>query len=224
MTGDQQDMLSRLRTALPMRWFPDEAAILNGLLSGLASAWSWVYDLLQYVKAQTRIETATDIWLDIIAQDYFGSRVTRRAGQSDAVFRNRVRRELFRERGTREAVISALQDLTGRAPHVFEPGRTTDTGGYCSLHGAGSGMAYGVAGGWGNLDLPFQCFITAYRPTGSGIAVVSGWGGPTGAYGEGAIEYASLAMVQGQITDEDIYTAVAEVLPVATIGWTRITN
>jgi hypothetical protein len=31
-------------------------------------------------------------------------------------------------------------------------------------------------------------------------------------------------MVQGQVTDDDIYTAVAAVLPVAAIGWTRITN
>jgi hypothetical protein len=110
MIGDQQDVLSRLRATLPTRWFPDDAPILTGLLSGLASAWSWVYDLLHYVKAQTRIETATDVWLDIIAQDYFGSRVTRRTGQGDGEFRNRVRRELFRERGTREAIISVLQD------------------------------------------------------------------------------------------------------------------
>jgi hypothetical protein len=217
-------MLLRLRTALPTRWFPDNAPILTGLLSGLAAAWSWTHDMLQYVTAQTRIATATDVWLDIIAQDYFGSRLTRRAGQSDAAFRDHVRSALFRERGTREAVVLVLRDLTGRAPDVFEPGRTTDTGGYCSLNGAGGGMAYGVAGGWGNLDLPFQCFITAYRPTGSGIAVVAGWGGASGAYGQGAIEYGSLAMVQGQITDADIYAAVADVLPVATIGWTRITN
>ena len=224
MTGDQQDMLSRLRTALPTRWFPDEAPILTGLLDGLASAWSWAHDLLQYVAAQTRIATASDIWLDIIAQDYFGSRVTRRAGQGDDVFRDHIRRELFRERGTREAVVSVLQDLTGRAPGVFEPGRTTDTGGYTSLNGGGGGIAYGAAGGWGSLALPFQCFITAYRPTGSGIAVVAGWGGPAGAYGQGAIEYASLAMVQGQVTDSDIYAAVADVLPVAAICWIRITN
>jgi hypothetical protein len=75
MTGDQQDMLSRLRTVLPMRWFPDDAPILTGLLSGLASAWSWAHDLLQCVTAQTRIATATDIWLDIIAQDYFGNQL-----------------------------------------------------------------------------------------------------------------------------------------------------
>jgi len=31
-------------------------------------------------------------------------------------------------------------------------------------------------------------------------------------------------MVEGQVTDNDIYTAIADVLPVAAIGWTRITN
>jgi hypothetical protein len=74
------------------------------------------------------------------------------------------------------------------------------------------------------LALPFQCFVTAHRPLGSGIAVVSGWGASAGGYGRGAIEYASLEMVQGQVTDGDIYKAVADVLPVATIAWTRITN
>ena len=117
-----------------------------------------------------------------------------------------------------------LHDLTGRAPLVFEPARTTDTGGYASLAGAGGGVGYGRAGGWGSLALPFQCFITAYRPVGSGIATVCGWGGPAGGYGRGAIEYASLEMVQGQVTDADIYSAVANVLPVAVIGWTRITS
>ena len=75
MTGDQQDMMARLRTVLPTRWFPDSAPVLDGLLSGLASGWSWAYQQLQYVKAQTRIATATDVWLDIIANDYFGSRL-----------------------------------------------------------------------------------------------------------------------------------------------------
>jgi hypothetical protein len=107
---------------------------------------------------------------------------------------------------------------------VFEPARTTDTGGYTSSAGDGGGVAYGTAGGWGSLALPFQCFITAYRPLGSGIATVSGWGSAAGAYGQGAIEYASLAMVQAQVTDQDIYSAVADVLPVATIGWTSIND
>jgi hypothetical protein len=224
MIGDQQDMLTRLRMVLPTRWFPDQAPVLNGLLSGLASAWSWAYEQLQYVKAQTRIATTTDIWLDIVAEDFFGGSVTRRTGQSDDAFRAWLQHDLFRERGTRSAIIAELQDLTGRTPSVFEPARPTDTGGYGSLTAAVTGFAYNVAGGWGNLGLPFQCFITAYRPAGSGIADVAGWGDPIGGYGQGAIEYASLEMVEGQVTDADIYAAVAEVLPAATIGWTSITS
>jgi hypothetical protein len=54
--------------------------------------------------------------------------------------------------------------------------------------------------------------------------MVSGWSSGGGAYGQGAIEYASLAMVQAQVTDEDIYNAIADVLPVATIGWTKIVD
>jgi hypothetical protein len=53
---------------------------------------------------------------------------------------------------------------------------------------------------------------------------VAGWGCATGAYGFGTIEYASLAMVQGQVTDSDIAAAIADVLPVAAIAWTRIEN
>lgn len=224
MTSNQGDMLARLRAVLPTHWFPDSAPVLDGLLSGLASGWSWFYQQLQYVKAQTRIVTATDVWLDIIADDFFGNRLARRTGQSDGAFRSRIQHELFRERATRGSIIGVLEDLTGRAPIVFEPARSTDTGGYASLIGVGGGVGYGSAGGWGSLALPFQCFITAYRPVGSGIATVCGWGGPTGCYGRGTIEYASLEMVQGQVTDEDIYAAVADVMPVAAIAWTRIAN
>lgn len=224
MIGDQQDILGRLRAVLPLRWFPDRAPVLDALLRGLASGWSSVNQQLQYVRAQTRIATATDIWLDIIAQDYFGSRLRRRAGQGDAAFRAAIHREVFRERGTRAAIVSVLQDLTGRQPQIFEPAQPSDTGGYASLAGGGGGIGYGCAGGWGSLTLPFQCFITAYRPIGAGIAMISGWSSFGGAYGQGAIEYASLTMVQAQVTDGDIYQAIAGVLPVATIGWTQITD
>jgi hypothetical protein len=217
MTGDQCDMLARIKAVLPIRWFPDTTPVLNGTLTGLAWAWSWLYSALQYVQAQTRIATATDVWLDIIANDFFGNRLQRRVGQSDDAFRSLILDNLLREHGTRQAIISAVQDLTGRPPKIFEPMRTTDTGGY-----ALGGVGYGTAGGWGSMMLPFQCFVTAYRPSASGIALVSGWCGPAGGYGTGAIEYASLVMVQGQITDSDINSAVADVLPVASIAWTSI--
>lgn len=217
-------MLARLKAVLPARWFSDQSPTLDGILSGLASAWAGAYALLQYVKAQTRIASATDVWLDVIAEDFFGSRVKRQPGQADPAFRLKIRGEIFRERGTRAALISVLKDTTGREPIVFEPANTTDTGGYGTPAGSSNGLGYGVAGGWGSLDLPFQCFVTAYRPIGTGIALVSGWGGSGGGFGRGAIEYASLMMIQGQVTDPDIYAAIAGVLPAASIAWTKITN
>jgi len=217
MVGDQSDIVDRLKAVLPGHWFADETPILNGLLSGFAWAWSWVYALWSYVREQTRIATASDVWLDIIANDFFGNMLTRRVGQDDDAFRLIIQTSLLREHGTRQAVVGALTDLTGRAPVVFEPSRTSDTGGYAT-----QGLAYGAAGGWGSLALPFQCFVTAYRPSDSGIAQIGGWGNAIGAYGAGAMEYASLAMVQGQVTDADITAAIANALPVAAVAWTRI--
>src|SRR5277367_3073021 len=104
MIGDQQDMCSRLRAVLPTQWFPDSTPVLDAVLSGFASGWSWVYGILQYVRAQTRIATASDVWLDVIAMDFFGDRLIRWPNQDDGVLRDRITRELFRERGTRTAV------------------------------------------------------------------------------------------------------------------------
>ncbi len=223
MVGDQQDMVTRLKAALPAGWFPDSTPVLDALLQGLASAWSWSYGALQYVKDQARISTTTDVWLDVVASDFFGSRVTRN-GQADAIFSARIRREIWRERGTRAAVASVLTDLTGRQPLIFEPARPADTGAWGLKGGGPAGLAYGSAGGWGSLALPYQSFVTAYRPAGSGIAKVFGWGAAAGGYGKGVIEYGELAMAGVQVADADIYAAIASVMPVAAIAWTRISN
>lgn len=222
MVGDQQDMVSRLKAVLPVRWFPDNTPVLDSLLNGLGWAWSSLYNLVQYVRVQARVVTAQDIWLDIAAQDYFGNRISRRIGQSDSQFRSVILRDLIRDRGTRAAVQQALSDLTGRPPAIFEPRNPSDTGGYGGSAGAGGGIAYGTAGGWGNLNLPFQFFITAYRSVGAGITSVAGWNVNMGGYGVGTTEYADLSMIQGQVTDTDINAAIVDVLPVAVIGWTRI--
>ena len=191
MTGDTNDMLARIKAVLPARWFPDATPLLDGVVTGLAEAGAWLYALLATVKLQTRLKTATGGFLDMIAQDYFGGRLPRRTGQSDDSFRVRIETELFRDRGTRGAVIEVLNYLTGRSPVVFEPARPADT---CAW---GMALGYGVAGGWGSLMLPFQCFVTAYRPTNQGIDPVS---------------------------DDDIMAAIAGVTPVAAIAWVRISN
>jgi hypothetical protein len=94
----------------------------------------------------------------------------------------------------------------------------------------GTGLGYGVAGGYGSLALPFQAFITAFRPVGIGISGVGGYyslgsGLPAlGGYGTGGIEYGSLEMLAGLVTDDVIYQAIADTAPEATIMWSRITD
>lgn len=223
-TGDQNDILQRLKGTLP-RWFGDSTPILDALLQGLASAGAFVYSLWAYAKLQTRIKTATDGWLDMIAADFFGSSLLRAANQSDASFRARIIINLIRERATRAGLVKVLQDLTGRTPIIFEPQRPADTGAYSAPN-----SGYGIAGGYGSLLLPCQAFVTAFRPTGSGIPNVAGYGGSAGNPGPGGygvasqLEYASMAMIQGAVTDADIYAAVDSVKPAGTTLWTRINS
>ncbi len=217
--GDQQDIYRRLRGYLPP-WFGDEVdtPIVNGLLQGLAFGAAYVYSLIGYARLQTRIKTATDGWLDMIAADFFGDDLLRAANQSDDSFRARIILNLFRERATRAGLIRVLQDLTGRTPVVIEPTRPADTGAY-SVPTSG----YSLAGAYGSLSLPFQAFVIAYRPIGGGIPNIAGYGVSTGAYrtpSQG--EYASLSMIQGALPDAAIYEAIDGVKPVGTIVWTSI--
>jgi hypothetical protein len=223
MTGSAADMIARLLALLPLRWFGDVTPVLSALLAGLADGWSWLYSMLTYARLQTRVATATDTFLDLIAQDFFAAGLPRRAGESDAAFRLRIQREMLRPRATRAALVGELTNLTGRSPVVFEPARPADTGGY------GIALGYHVAGGWGSLKLPFQVFVTAFRPLGTGVPLVAGWGHAgtahgAGGWGVGAIEYASLAQVESQVTDADINAAIAGTVPVAVTAWTRIAN
>ena len=124
-------------------------------------------------------------------------------------------------------MVEALVDLTGRIPAIFEPRNPMDTGGlgYVGMT-AGTGLGMNVAGGLGSMALPFQFFVTAYRPVGGGVANImglyngSGWAG--GGLGSGAIELASFSMVQGSVTDQAILDCINSSRPVATIAWTKI--
>ncbi len=180
MIGDTQDMLARLKATLPANWFPDSTPVLDGLLTGLGKVWCHLYDQLQFVVLQTRVATASGGFLDAISIDFLGNLLPRRLAEPDMAFRSRIQRELVRERNTRAAIFSVLTDLTGRTPRIFEPARPADTGAYGAVCG------YATAGAWGSLSLPFQCFVTAYRARGNGIAAVTGYGNGAGGYGGGA--------------------------------------
>lgn len=217
--GDQNDILKRLKSTLP-RWFSDTTPILDAVLSGWAAAWSFLYSLYAYAQQQTRILTATDGWLDMIAGDFFGASLVRKANQSDASFRARIIINMFRERATRNAVTRILKDLTGRTPIIIEPQRPADTGAYGAPN-----CGYGAAGAYGSILLPAQAFVIALRPVGSGIPNVAGYGVSTGGYGQASqAEYASQSMVRDTVSDADIYAAIDSVKPAGTTVWTRITS
>lgn len=217
MIGDQNDFFTRIKSVLP-RWFGPSSPLLDALLTGIANNSAFVYVLYQYAKLQTRIATATDAWLDMIAADFFGETLRRAANQSDTSFRARILINLFRERATRNAIVKVLTDLTGRAPIIIEPQRPADTGAYRAPN-----SGYGVAGGYGSLSLAYQGFVQAFRPESTGIPFVAGYGTSPGGYGSPSrADYATLAESTSGITDADIYAAIDSVKPEGTIVWTRI--
>ena len=216
MTGDAPDMLARLKRVVPSRWFAYAAPLRDAVLGGLSDALAWVYSLIAYAKLQTRITTATGLFLDLIALDYFGLFLRRRANEIDATFMARIKKELLRERVTRAGMIQALTNLTGKAPIVFEPRSTYDAGGW------GTHCGYGLAGGYGNVVLNNQVFLTVYRPGLQGVPNVDGYGGYLGGYGVGAIEYIGASMVTGQVTDADIYATIEATKPSGALCWTKL--
>lgn len=218
--GDQNDFVSRLQRLIPNGWFTvGQSPLRDGLLAGIANTLAFIYSLLAYLRLQARISTATDGFLDLIAADFFGNTLFRANNQTDASFRARIIASILRERGTRNGVASILTQLTGRAPIIFEPQRPQDTGVY-----GGPGLAYGLVGGYGSLLLPYQSFVTAFRPAGQGIPNVMGYGIPVGAYSTPSqIEYASLSMING-VTDSDLYAAINSVRPAGFTIWVAISS
>lgn len=216
-TGSAADMRARLKMVLPTGWFGDDTPVLDLLLGGVATLWSALYALIGFVRAQGRIATARGPFLDIAARDYFSTRLSRRAGEADAAFGTRIRANLLAPRATRAALAAALTAETGRAPEIFEPFNASDTGGY----GANT-LGYGVIGGYGNLSLPYQLFVTAYRPQVALLGNNGGYGVGPGGYNTAPIAWSDLADDPGLAADADIYAAIAAVLPTNAIAWTRL--
>lgn len=221
MTGDLADFVYRLKATLPRRWFGDDIPVLTQILQGPAAALSQCYTIIQAVRRQVRIHLADGDSLDSLTKDYLGSRTTRRIGESDGSLRQRVMRDLVRDRASRRSLVDALKDITGRQAVVFEPANPRDTGGYGR---SGSTVPYGVgynlSGRWGNLHHPNQCFVTAFRPIGVGSAPGRGWGG--GGYNTGHNAYADLTILRGLVSDEDIRSTIRDVIPAGTVVWLKI--
>lgn len=214
-------MLRRLKVVLPTKWFADKTPILDTILAGPSEVLCSLHGKISWITRQVRLRSADGPCLDDLVTDYLGTKITRRTHEDDTSFRDRVCRELLRERGTRHAVVSALHELTGRRPALFEPRHPSDTGAYGDpSNPSPRALAYGLQGGWGSLSHPYQCFITAFRPLGAGTAPGFGWGG--GAYNIGHMAYADQSIHKGRVSDDDIMTAIQANLPLGTVAWLRI--
>jgi len=211
MIGDVPDFIRRMTVLLPKGWFAQQTTNLSGVLTGFGTAWAAIYTFITTVELLARLATVFGPFLDMASVDFFGAALPRRPQESDTAFRLRIKQELLRQRGTRSALSLVLTELTGQPPVIFEPARPGDTGGYNA-----GGLGYSVAGGWGNLNLPYACFVTASQPTSGGIAFFAGYG--TGGYPY----YGDLSMVTIPVSDADIFAAVTAVLPAGYMAWTRI--
>ncbi len=59
--GTQPDVVARLTSVLPNRWFPDSTPVLDGLLNGLAAAWANLIGLLGYTQLKSGAATSRQI-------------------------------------------------------------------------------------------------------------------------------------------------------------------
>ena len=226
MVGNLTDVVARIKSMLPKGWFSDQSPNLTAILSSLAIPLVWLYGQLNYVQAQTRINSATDVWLDLAAQDYLGRQYHRKVDETDTVYRLRIKNAIFAGSATRPALLSSILSLTGSMPDIFEPANCQDTGSYGAIAAGLSvrpcGLAYGVIGGWGSLQLPYQVFLTVKRPLTHGEAGLAGYGTGASGYGIGPTAYLDLSEMPGYVTDEDIQIRVCKSLPVNAVAWLRI--
>lgn len=167
-----------LNHSLVRNWFPVDGEVINALAAAMADPAAFNFEQIRYVEDQTRLATATDAFLDLIAEEFIGkNRLLRRSGESDATYRARIKREILRARGTRKAISDALEELTGYKPRIVEPNNVRDTGNYGSL---GSGQTHAVAynvgpGCYGSRQRPYEFYVDVVRPAGVGNPGIIGY-------------------------------------------------
>ncbi|UGY15102.1 hypothetical protein HAP48_0042360 [Bradyrhizobium septentrionale] len=221
-TGDSDDILRRVRRLLPRRWWQWGAPLRDTILGGLSDLAAWCFDWTTYARKQTRLATATGIWLDVLCYDFLQRHLTR-GSASDEVFRALIDATIFTERVTRKGMSDSVVILTGSRPWIFEPWNTFDTGAYSSSAQAYGQMGYGVGqGGYGNMNLPGQLFMKVLRGANSGVPNADGYGGYTGGYGFGSVELVGNATRLMGVTDQQIEKLITFTKPTGVTVWLQI--
>ncbi len=201
-------MAARLRSTLPAGWFPvsppapasSATPVLDGVLTGIGSAWSFCFDLLSFSAAQTRLKTAFGAFLDMISADLFGLGLPRRIEETDDNFRARISASLISRRGTRQAVCDAVAAITSAVPSIYEPMRGSDCCGYAgaSNESQRGGRGYGSPGlRFGSNMLPFQFFVEVQAYSSFAPGMLSAREGPaTFVNGNSQIELAGARVLR----------------------------
>jgi hypothetical protein len=216
--GSAADLLQRIKKILPPRWWAWGATYRDAVLGGICDAAAWSYSWIPYAALQTRLATATGVWLDIYAYDFVG-RFILRGGTSDSAFRSLLQSTILQQRVTRFGVQQIVTNLLGNvSPRIIEPWSPGDCGGY----GCGN-IAYGRAGAWGSIQLPGQVFMQLSRAGvgATGVPTVTGYGNTTGGYGVGAIEYGGVEIAEIGITDQQVYAAIEYSKPTGITAWVQ---
>jgi hypothetical protein len=245
---DQTDFAGRLLRLLPSGWFPAAAPRLLAVLQAPALMFSLIYGMISFARAQQRVASASGAFLDLAAQDYFGTTFPRLEYELDPAYAARIRYNLTAPRGTYSGMTSMLEQLTGNSPAIFQPNNVVQTGGWATASdpSAGGGVfafydAAGESGAglWGSMALPCQIFISIKAPL-TGYYSFADLGGVStqtmpqvgGGYGfasqnmptagGGLLAFIDPDSVPGAITDSIIYRQIAEWMAVGYVAWTQI--
>ena len=138
----------------------------------------------------------TQVFIVFVTEILKGKAVVGFLHHADGIYRQRILAQLFLERGNPQGhesgrwKSSPAEHLTSsNLPDLLTPAATEHPS-----------WATGWPGGNGSLATPYQAFITAYRPSGSGIPLVAGYGTPNGGYGVGSqAVYSDLDQIIGAV-------------------------
>lgn len=115
------DLIAQFKAWLPEGWVGSDTPNLDAVAAGISAILAVNYEQINYALLQARIDTCTGDNIDSFARDYFGNYCSRLPNESDGAFRLRVKANLIINAQTRESIETALLQLTGFIPLIWEP-------------------------------------------------------------------------------------------------------
>ena len=122
---------ARIAANFPQNWASPDAAQSGNLYALFLAIGTPLAALLQqlgYTAAAMNLRTETSPELDLASVDFFGTGLPRPPGMNDPTFSNLILSSIFKSAATRQAISSAIQNLTGIQPRMIEPWNPGDTG------------------------------------------------------------------------------------------------